>query len=388
MMFNGRSKRMRRFTVLAFGLTGLLLGVRPVAGQVNAPVVQSGAHPVVSHGARASAVHSAAPASQNFGRGPTAVGPRAINSHPSGIPHYSGMNPRPNYSPFVRSLSPTLAAMNARNSARIDHLQSTGNLLARNEFARRRLALANKRSDARDYDLQPTAAMLAKHQLSEATMTTNPKDFEVDRPATTPRPTGDNLVALHKTLHAATTPKDSDVHRPGMTPQVTGDPLAPRETLHSGARHDWKGKDDRLSFSDARRCHWHEWHNRDWWCQHFTTIVLVGGGYYFWDAGYWYPAWGYDPLNSYYDYDGPIYTYGNLLPDQVIANVQTALQDAGYYFGPITGSLDVETRAALANFQRDYGLPITGAIDEPTVQTLGLYQSGVYQSGDVLDSNY
>ena len=82
---------------------------------------------------------------------------------------------------------------------------------------------------------------------------------------------------------------------------------------------------------------------------------------------------GADPLNSYYDYDGPIYTYSNLLPDEVIANVQTALQDAGYYFGAVTGSLNVETRAALANFQRDYGLPITGAIDEPTVETLGLY---------------
>ena len=57
-------------------------------------------------------------------------------------------------------------------------------------------------------------------------------------------------------------------------------------------------------------------------------IVFVNSGYYFLDAGYWYPAWGYDPVNSYYDYDGPIYTYGNLLPDQVIANVQEALQDA------------------------------------------------------------
>jgi len=49
------------------------------------------------------------------------------------------------------------------------------------------------------------------------------------------------------------------------------------------------------------------------------------------------------------------------------------LQDAGYYFGEITGSLNVETRAALANFQRDQGLLITGAIDEPTIETLGLY---------------
>ena len=98
----------------------------------------------------------------------------------------------------------------------------------------------------------------------------------------------------------------------------------------------------------------------------------MSGGYFFLDGCYWYPAWGYDPLSSNYDYDGPIYTYGNLLPDETIANVQVALQQAGYYSEAITGSLDVQTRAALANYQRDQGLPVTGAIDQPTVQSLGL----------------
>ena len=65
----------------------------------------------------------------------------------------------------------------------------------------------------------------------------------------------------------------------------------------------------------------------------------------------------------------------------MIANVQAALQDAGYYFGQITGSLSFDTRAALANFQRDYGLEITGAIDEATVETLGLYQTDSQVSG-------
>ena len=90
------------------------------------------------------------------------------------------------------------------------------------------------------------------------------------------------------------------------------------------------------------------------------------------DTGYWYPAYGYSSTYDYYDYDGPIYTYANLLPDQVIANVQAALREAGYYVGPITGSLNPATRAAISNFQRDYGLIITGAVDEPTVQSLGL----------------
>jgi hypothetical protein len=115
----------------------------------------------------------------------------------------------------------------------------------------------------------------------------------------------------------------------------------------------------------------HERHDREWWRRHFRTIVFVLGGYYYWDDGYWYPALGYDP-NYSYDYDGPIYAYGNLLPDQVIANVQTQLQQDGYYFGPVNGSIDSVTRAAIANYQRDYGLLVTATVDQPTVESLGL----------------
>jgi hypothetical protein len=115
----------------------------------------------------------------------------------------------------------------------------------------------------------------------------------------------------------------------------------------------------------------HEPHDRDWWRHHYPTIVIVLGGYYCLDGSYWYPAYGYDP-NYVYEYDGPIYAYGNLLPDQVIEKVQTQLQGDGYYSGPITGSLDPATRAAIANYQRDHGLPVTATIDQSTVQSLGL----------------
>ena len=129
---------------------------------------------------------------------------------------------------------------------------------------------------------------------------------------------------------------------------------------------------NRYSYFDALKLCRHERHDRNWWEQRCRTIAFVNTGYYYLDAGYWYPAYGYDPANDYYDYDGPIYTYGDLLPDQVIVNVQKALQEAGYYDGPITGSLNSGTRAALGHFQRDYGLIITGAIDEPTIASLGL----------------
>src|SRR5438552_10822213 len=106
-----------------------------------------------------------------------------------------------------------------------------------------------------------------------------------------------------------------------------------REPLKDAPDKKWHNKKDHISHDEAFRRHWHEWHDRNWWHNHCETIVFVTTGYYFLDGSYWYPAYGYDPLQTYYDYDGPVYTYSNLLPDEVIANVQTALQAGGYYLG-------------------------------------------------------
>jgi peptidoglycan hydrolase-like protein with peptidoglycan-binding domain len=102
--------------------------------------------------------------------------------------------------------------------------------------------------------------------------------------------------------------------------------------------------------------------------------VFVVGGNYYWDAGYWYPAWGYDSNHENYEYDGPIYSYGNLLPDQVVINVQHALKELGYYQGNVNGSLGLETRQALMSYQDANGLDINGAVDEATVRALGLIE--------------
>lgn len=116
-------------------------------------------------------------------------------------------------------------------------------------------------------------------------------------------------------------------------------------------------------------------HDRVWYTSRYDRVVVMGGGYYYWDAGYWYPAWGYDPAVSFYVYDGPIYSYDNLPPDQVTMNVQSALQDEGYYTGEIDGMVGPKTRDALGAYQTDHNLEITSAVDEPTVEALGLTQS-------------
>lgn len=122
---------------------------------------------------------------------------------------------------------------------------------------------------------------------------------------------------------------------------------------------------------NAFRIYTSQRHDRIWWSSRYNRIILIGGGYYYWNNGYWYPAWGYDPAYEFYAYDGPIYGYNDLPPDQVIANVQAALQRQGYYQGVVDGMLGPLTRAALANYQRDRGLYITSAIDQPTLYSLG-----------------
>ncbi len=134
----------------------------------------------------------------------------------------------------------------------------------------------------------------------------------------------------------------------------------------------WHGKPDNFAAACRKHDdHHHQHHHRDWWHKHCPAIVWYDWGYWGWDSGWWYPAWGYDSYYSYYDYDGPIYGYDGLPPDQIIANVQGALQRLGYYTDAVDGVLGPVTQEALASYQRDRGLSATGAIDRQTLISLG-----------------
>jgi hypothetical protein len=135
--------------------------------------------------------------------------------------------------------------------------------------------------------------------------------------------------------------------------------------------NNWRGDAFRGQRYAAFRNYNRQWHDRGWWRSHYDRIIFVNNGWYYWNAGYWFPAWGYAPSVSYV-YDGPIYGYNGLSPDQVTVNVQEQLARAGYYEGPIDGLLGPMTREAIAAYQADNGLAITSAIDEPTLATLGL----------------
>ena len=116
-----------------------------------------------------------------------------------------------------------------------------------------------------------------------------------------------------------------------------------------------------------------EWHDQGWYHSHYNRVELIGGGYYFFNNGYWFPAWGYSPSAQYYAYDGPIYAGQHAEPpDKVIADVQGVLQQMGYYKGEVDGLLGPLTREALTAYQGEQGLAQTAAIDEPTLDSLGM----------------
>jgi hypothetical protein len=135
----------------------------------------------------------------------------------------------------------------------------------------------------------------------------------------------------------------------------------------SGSEH-WQGPQ-----YEVFRSYHPEWHDQGWYRSHYNRVELIGGGYYYWNNGYWFPAWGYDPSAQYYAYDAPIYVGSHAEPpDRVIADVQAALQEMGYYQGEVDGLLGPLTREALTAYQSDHGLYATAVIDEPTLSSLGM----------------
>jgi len=122
--------------------------------------------------------------------------------------------------------------------------------------------------------------------------------------------------------------------------------------------HNWRGN----------RC---RWHNNSW--------VIIGPWFYPWGYyGYGYPYGAYSYYdNGYYDegyaaneYSQSESNSGDL--DSSVSQVQAALAREGYYHGAIDGSFGPATQNALRRYQRKHGLGVTGEIDRPVIEALGL----------------
>jgi len=60
-----------------------------------------------------------------------------------------------------------------------------------------------------------------------------------------------------------------------------------KQNNHIEGSENWKGEKYR-AFSNYNA----QWHDQGWWHQHYNRVILISGGYYFWNSGFWYPAWG------------------------------------------------------------------------------------------------
>lgn len=87
---------------------------------------------------------------------------------------------------------------------------------------------------------------------------------------------------------------------------------------------------------------------------------------------HWYDgAWVILNANIGYDYP-TTYAYRDVSTGSLAASVQARLAREGYDPGPIDGVIGPQTRDAIAAFQSDHGLPVTGRIDHSLVNALGL----------------
>jgi len=196
---------------------------------------------------------------------------------------------------------------------------------------------------------------------SAAARPVKPTGFAVPQPVTRPFAAANGVVAVPKPVGREGATRQANDGRP--MPATNTPPHSKRPVLNFN-------NSDTMSFRDACGRH-RDHHDRNWWRNHCTTIVLIGGGFYAWDLGYWYPAYGYDNYYSNYAYNGPIYGYDGLPPDQIIANVQYALQQLGYFSEAVDGVLGGVTRSAIEDYQVENNLPVTGAIDRPLLISLG-----------------
>jgi len=371
---------MNRFTLLVFFVAAGLAGsFQNAHGQATNATVQTTAPRVTTGRAPATAARPVAP--QVVAR-PNGLPQQSFNANAPRMIAQPPVYLQRTYSPTMRSVNPALATLNTQRGGPVQQpisldpatRQSEARTLAamhqRRGFVTRKGTIVDPVTRQNETNTLTatrenlSAAPAQQANIPDAVTRTNElRSLQTMRERRQLGMDNQTLATIDPQRHVKNRDPEAALRQ--------DNPDAPKDG-HGKKGHN---KKDHVSFDDAFRRHWHESHDRSWWHDHCQTIVFVNTGYYFLDGSYWYPAYGYDPSQSYYDYDGPVYTYSNLLPDEVIGNVQTALQNAGYYYGPITGSLSVDTRAAIANFQRDYGLSITGAIDEPTVEALGLDQA-------------
>ena len=136
-----------------------------------------------------------------------------------------------------------------------------------------------------------------------------------------------------------------------------------RSSSHHSSRHHDDGGWSRSSYYSHPRS---------------SFVLTLGSGYA--GRGYYY-----GPAGAPYYYQSPgvrYYASRSVVPREYLggydsygstdAAVQRELARRGYYNGPIDGDIGPGSSRAIARFQMDHGLPVTGSITSSLLRSLGL----------------
>jgi hypothetical protein len=148
---------------------------------------------------------------------------------------------------------------------------------------------------------------------------------------------------------------------------------------HASARHDGNWH------RDWDRHHAHFDHNKVfvfvdgfWWGLDSGLYPNYADDYYPYANGYNPDDYSANPYDYYNDYpynddDQPAYDGSDqAATNATVSAVQSQLAKLGYYNGSIDGTLGDQTEAAIARYQEDQNLSVTGTLDTATIQSLGI----------------
>jgi hypothetical protein len=185
-------------------------------------------------------------------------------------------------------------------------------------------------------------------------------------------------------------------HQPNRVGSVTRTGGVRNSRVSTGSSRQSFIKNHAFTRHDAN---WHrDWDRRHAHFDHGHTFVFIDGFWWGLDPGF-YPfdayAYGpnpYDYYNGYpsdyngypsdyngdYDgdngyYDDPGYgTSDQYENNETVSAVQSQLAKLGYYRGAVDGTLGDETEDAIARYEEDHDLSVTGTITAAALQSLGL----------------
>jgi len=220
------------------------------------------------------------------------------------------------------------------------------------------------------------APHFASHVQAMPRAATQAQSFALRQPTqparTFSRPNNSNATVNNRTFNGANRQSPS-IAFGGSAPMSRDAEVQPNRSFNGTAdtRNFSRPSTEVTRDWDRRQIHtWNHhrfrWFNNNW--------VIIDGGF-----GFGYPYYyGYAPYDDYgydatpYDDSTTALPYERSTTDSLASAVQEELVRKGYNPGAVDGVIGPQTRNAIAQFQSDHHLPVTGRIDRSLMSAMNL----------------